>query len=413
MSDALHSDGQLHFPGGFTWGAGISAHQVEGENRHNDWWAFEQQGKVAHSHFSGRATDHYNRFDEDFAIAESLGLSAVKISIEWSRIERERGVYDQDEIAHYVQVVKSARSHGLSPYVTLHHFSNPHWLGAYGWWEGTSTPALFAEFVRAVVVPLEPWVDTWITINEPMLLASAGYLFGMWPPERKGWASAWRVARNLVRAHRLAYEAIHELDTVCRVGAAVNVTALKHPGRPTLRDRLLGGWVDWVANYYFIDHVKDRSDFVGVQYYTRATVQQLLAGDPMALPTGMRPLPKTDMGWEIYPKGLYYTVRSMAKRSGKPIIVTENGIADAADERREDFIVEHLQWLHRAIEEGCDVRGYFHWALTDNFEWREGFEPCFGLVAIDYLTLKRTVRPSARTYERICRQNAVPAPVKR
>lgn len=402
----------LRFPEGFVWGAGISAHQVEGDNRHNDWWAFEQQGKVAHGDTSGRATDHYHRFDEDFAIADELGLGAVKISIEWSRIEKERGVYDADEIAHYVEVVRSARSHGLSPYVALHHFTSPHWLGSYGWWEGASTPAIFAEYVRAVVPALAPWVDTWITINEPMLLASAGYLFGLWPPERTGWSTALRVAANLVRAHRAAYDAIHELDPVCRVGPAVNVTALKHPGRPTLRDRLLGGWVDWLANHYFIDRVKERSDFVGVQYYTRATVQQLLAGDPLALPTGMRPLPKTDMGWEIYPKGLYYTVRSAAKRSGKPIIVTENGIADARDVRREAFIVEHLAWLHRAIEEGCDVRGYLHWALTDNFEWREGFAPRFGLAAVDYDTLERTLRPSARRYERICRENSVTVPAE-
>ncbi len=402
----------LRFPEGFVWGAGISAHQVEGDNRHNDWWAFEQQGKVERGDTSGRATDHYHRFDEDFALAEELGLGAVKISIEWSRIEKERGVYDAEEIAHYVEVVRSARSHGLSPYVALHHFTSPHWLGSYGWWEGASTPGIFAEYVRAVVPALAPWVDTWITINEPMLLASAGYLFGLWPPERTGWSTALRVAANLVRAHRAAYDVIHELDPVCRVGPAVNVTALKHPGRPTLKDRLLGGWVDWLANHYFIDKVKDRSDFVGVQYYTRATVQQLLAGDPLALPTGMRPLPKTDMGWEIYPKGLYYTVRSAAKRCGKPIIVTENGIADAQDMRREEFIVAHLAWLHRAIEEGCDVRGYLHWALTDNFEWREGFAPRFGLAAVDYDTLERTLRPSARSYERICRENSVTVPAE-
>ncbi len=412
MSTVPASDDVLRFPEHFVWGAGTSAHQVEGDNRHNDWWAFEQQGKVNRGESSQAATDHYHRFDEDFALASQLGLSAVKISVEWSRVEKERGIYDEEEIAHYVEVVKSARAHGLSPYVTLHHFTSPHWLGSYGWWEGTSTPDLFAEFVRAVTPALTPWVDTWITINEPMLVASAGYLFGMWPPERTGWGPAWRVARNLVRAHRLAYDVVHELDPVCRVGPAVNVTALKHPGKPTLRDRLLGGWADWVANYYFIDKVKDRSDFVGVQYYTRTTVQQLLAGDPTALPTGMRPLPKTDMGWEIYPKGLYYTVRNMAKRCGKPIIVTENGIADATDAQRERFIVEHLVWLQRAIAEGCDVRGYLHWALTDNFEWREGFAPRFGLIEIDYDTMERRIRDSAWKYARICRDNAVKIPAE-
>lgn len=400
----------LRFPEGFVWGSGISAHQVEGDNRHNDWWAFEQQGKVTRSEASGLATDHYHRFEEDFEIARTLDQRAVKISIEWSRIEKERGVYDETEIEHYVDVVRAASMRGISPYVTLHHFTNPHWLGAYGWWEGSHTPAIFNEYVRVIASRLAPWVDTWITVNEPMLLASAGYLFGLWPPEHESWRSAWRVAGNLVKAHRLAYETVHDCDPVCRVGPAVNVTALKHPGKPTFKDRLLGGWLDWAANWYFIDRVKDRADFIGVQYYTRATVQQLLAGDPLALPAGMMRLPTTDMGWEIYPKGIYYTVKSAARRSGLPIIVTENGIADASDAARESFIRDHLKWLHKAIEEGADVRGYLHWALTDNFEWRDGFSPRFGLVAVDYDTLERRPRESAWYYARICRDNAVIVP---
>lgn len=398
---------RLEFPHGFVWGSGISAHQCEGGNRFNDWWAFEEQGKVARGERSGVACDHYHRFAEDFRLASELGQHAVKISVEWSRIEKEQGVYDEQELDHYEQVVRTMREMGLSPWVVLHHFTSPAWLGAYGWWEGPRTPALFARYVHVVAERLRPWVDTWITINEPMLLASAGYLFGIWPPGRKSWRSARVASRNLVRAHRLAYDELHECCQVCVVGPAVNVTALKHPEKPGLKDRALGGPIDWLANSYFMDRVRDRSDFVGVQYYSRATVEQLLAGDPLAVPKRVRKLPKTDMGWEIYPKGLYYTVKRTWRRYGLPVYVTENGLADAADRNREPFIRAHLAWLHRAIEEGCDARGYFHWALLDNFEWREGFAPRFGLVAVDYDTLERTVRPSARFYERVCRDNAL------
>lgn len=398
---------RMEFPEGFVWGSGISAHQVEGGNRHNDWWAFEAQGKIARGDRSGVACDHYNRYDEDFAAAADLGHTAVKISVEWSRIEKEPGVYDDAELEHYVDVVRSIRRHGMSPWVVLHHFTNPSWLGAYGWWEGAHVPRMFADYARVVVDRLRPWVDTWITINEPMLLASAGYLFGAWPPGRESWRSARTAAHNLMRAHRMAYEAVHDTGGVCKVGPAVNVTALKHPERPELRDRLLGAPLDFIANKYFVDRVRDRCDFVGVQYYSRATVQQLLAGDPLAVPNRARRLPKTDMGWEIYPKGLYYTVKSAARRWGKPIYVTENGIADAQDRDREAFIRAHLFWLNRAILEGCDVRGYFHWALMDNFEWREGFAPRFGLLEVDYDTLERKVRPSARFYESVCRENAL------
>lgn len=396
------------FPSDFVWGSGISAHQVEGGNDRNDWWDFEQAGHVAGGQASGRATDHYHRYAEDFALAADLGHQALKISIEWSRVEPERGVYDPAAIAHYVDVVRALRAVGITPYVVLHHFTNPRWLGEYGWWTSPRAVEFFGAYVLEVVRALSPWVDHWITINEPMLLASAGYAFGVWPPQQRGFRNGMRVARNLVHAHRVAYETIHEEGGICRVGPAVNVTAFKQPKHASLRDRLLGGPLDWLANYYFIDRVRDRSDFIGVQYYSRATVQQLLAGDPLAVPRGMRRLPRSDMGWEIYPKGLYYTVRDMHRRCGLPVIVTENGIADADDARRARFIRDHLVWLHRAMEEGADVRGYLHWALTDNFEWAEGFAPRFGLVGIDYDSLERTVRPSARFYEEICRSGQVP-----
>jgi beta-glucosidase len=402
----------LRFPEGFVWGSGISAHQTEGGNRGNDWWEFEQAGNVANGEVSGDACDHYNRYAEDFALAASLGHRALKLSIEWSRIEPERGHYDQSELDHYARVLEAAREAGLVPFVTLHHFTNPAWLGRYGWWEGAQTSEIFGEYVYQVASRLEPWTDIWITINEPMLLAAAGYLHGQWPPQRRSWRKALRVAANLVKAHRLAYDLVHEVCDSCQAGPAVNVTALKQPGRPTLRDLAFGGPLDWLANYYFIDRARDKADFIGVQYYTRTTVQQLLAGDPLAIPHGMRKLPRTDLGWEIYPKGLYYTVRSMWRRFGLPVYVTENGIADAADEQRADFIREHLFWLHRAIDEGVDVRGYLHWALMDNFEWREGFGPRFGLVEIDYDTQERIARPSARAFERICRENGVEVPAE-
>ncbi|MDH4140424.1 MAG: glycoside hydrolase family 1 protein [Coriobacteriia bacterium] len=402
----------LRFPDDFLWGSGISAHQCEGGNRHNDWWAFEEQGKVAGGERSGDACDHYTRYAEDFRLAARLGHAVVKISVEWSRIEREPGVFDEGELVHYEDVVRTMCDLGLRPIVALHHFTNPLWLEEHGWWEGARTPELFARFVRVVAERLGPWVDTWITINEPMLVVSAGYKWGFWPPERRGWLSARRAARNLVRAHNLAYDAVHDVAGICRVGPAVNVTALRPPGRPTIADRVLASPLDWLANYYFMDRVRERADFIGVQYYSRATVQQLLAGDPLAVPKSARRLPRSDLGWEIYPKGIYYTVRSMWRRFGLPIIVTENGIADAEDCKRADFIKDHLAWLHRAIGEGADVRGYLHWALLDNFEWREGFAPRFGLVAVDYETQERVVRDSARLFARICRDNAVPVPAK-
>jgi len=398
----------LEFPEGFMWGSGLSAHQAEGGNRNNDWWAFEQNGGIADGETSGDACDHYHRFAEDFRLAADMGQQAVKISVEWSRVEPRPGEFDESELEHYERVVRTMRDLGLRPVVALHHFTNPLWLERYSWWEGGDVPAMFAAYCRVVAGRLDPWVDTWITVNEPMLLATAGYVFGVWPPERRSLLAGRRVARNLVAAHRLAYEAVHDAASECQVGPAVNITPLKHPGKPTFRDRMLGGSLDWLANHYFTDRVLDRSDFIGVQYYSRATVAQLLAGDPLAIPRGVRKLPKTDMGWEIYPKGFYYVVRDVWRRSRLPVLVTENGIADASDTKRAQFIRDHLVWLHRAIEEGADVRGYLYWSLTDNFEWREGFGPRFGLIEVDYETQERRVRESAAFYEHVCRTNSVP-----
>lgn len=398
---------EVQFPAGFVWGSGISAHQAEGGNDANDWADFERAGKVKRGQVSGGASHHFDRYAQDFALAAQLGHEAIKLSVEWSRIEPRPGVWDKDAIAHYVDVVRSAREHGLSPYVVLHHFTSPSWLEAHGWWVGQETPVLFERFVRKIAAPLGHWVDTWITVNEPMLLAGAGYLFGMWPPQQRSYRASWTAARNLVKAHHLAYDAVHELAGVCRVGPAINVTALKQPPNAHVRDRVLGGWLDWLANHYYIDKVQSRSDFIGVQYYSRATVQQLLSGDPLSVPDGMRRLPRTDMGWEVYPKGLYHTVMDTWRRYGLPIIVTENGIADATDAQRSLFIRDHLVWLHRALMEGADIRGYLHWALLDNFEWAEGFDARFGLIEVDYATGERTVRPSARYFEQICRSGSV------
>lgn len=409
MSDTLHRDDILEFPEGFWWGSGISSHQVEGGNRNNDWWAFETRDRITGGDRSGQACDHYHRYETDFRHAADLGQNTVKISVEWSRVEPRPGEYDETELEHYAAVVESMRDVGLQPIVVLHHFTNPMWLEGYGWWDGAQVPAMFSAYCRVVAARLAGSVDTWITINEPMLLATAGYVFGVWPPERRSLPAGRRVARNLVTAHRLAYDAVHDVAGVCRVGPAINVTALKHPGKPTVPDRLLGGPLDWLANHYFLDSVCEHADFIGVQYYSRATVAQLLSGDPLAVPRGMRRLPKTDMGWEIYPKGLYYMVRDVWRRCELPIVVTENGIADASDTKRAQFIRDHLVWLHRAIEEGVDVRGYLYWSLMDNFEWREGFKPRFGLLEVDYESQARTVRESARFYERVCRTNSVPA----
>lgn len=397
------------YPEGFLWGSGTSAHQVEGGNRYNDWWVFEQEGHVRDGEVSGDACEEWTRYASDYEIAAELGQNAHKLSVEWSRIEREPGVFDEEALAHYEDVLRTLRGLGIKPFVVLHHFTNPLWLAATGGWEDPDAPRRFAEFAKVVAERFGGLAEAWITINEPMLFAAFGYFIGYWPPQQSSWRAGLRVARHLMLAHRLAYRAIKEVLPDAMVGVAVNTTVFELSPRQALWERLLVGPFDWFGNLWFLDRVSGELDFVGLQYYSRTSVRSLVFGDPSAGPLG-ESLPVTDVGWAIYPEGLHKVVRRTWHRYRLPIYITENGLADHADVIRKVFIRDHLRCLLDAIEEGADVRGYFHWSLIDNFEWREGLRPRFGLIEVDYATQKRTVRDSARYYERICWSNGIEVP---
>ncbi len=399
----------LRFPEGFYWGSGTSAHQVEGGNRHNDWWAFEQQGRIRDGEVAGEAADWWHRYAADLTLAAELGQNAHKLSVEWSRIEKEPGVWDEGVIEHYRQMLSVMRNLGIAPFVVLHHFTNPLWLDATGCWENPDTPRRFAAFARLAAERFGDLVEAWITINEPMLLAAFGYVLGYWPPERSSWAAGLRAAANLMRAHRLAYAAIKDVLPAASVGVAVNSTVFELSSRSSFLERLLVAPADWMANQWFLDRIRSQLDFIGLQYYSRTTVRQLFFGDPAGGPLG-DDLPVSDLGWAIYPQGLHDVCRRTWHRYRLPMHVTENGIADHADLQRKLFLHDHLRCLHEAIAGGADVRGYFHWSLVDNFEWREGFSPRFGLIEVDYATQARTVRDSARYYATVCRGNAIEVP---
>ena len=408
-----HHESPLAFPEGFLWGSGTSAHQVEGDNRNSDWWRFEVEGKVAGRQRSAEACEHYERYAEDLALAVSMGHTAYKLSVEWARIEPEPGRFDEGALEHYTEVLREMRRLGLKSFVTLHHFTNPAWMADAGGWLDPASPGLFARYVRVVAERFGDLVDRWITINEPMLLALYGYTKALWPPERHGARCGMRAARNLVRAHRAAYDEIVDVLPGAHIGVAVNSAPLVLSDAPTLPERLLSKPFDWVANLYFLDAVRDQLDFIGIQYYSRSTVRQLFFADVHRLPFFASRLARSDLGWEIYPRGLFDAVMKVGRRHDVPIYVTENGVADADDSVRTAFIHDHLWWLRRAIDEGVDVRGYLHWSLMDNFEWLEGFAPRFGLLAVDYVTQERVARPSASYYASVCRSNALqPVPAE-
>lgn len=392
----------LEFPKGFLWGASTSSYQIEGGNTHADWFEWERQGRVAES--CARAADSWERFREDVDLAVSLGHNVYRISTEWSRIEPRPGEFDQEAIFHYVQWLRYARSCGLETMVVLWHFTNPAWLSERGAWMSKEAPEHFEAFVRRVVPELAAFVDWWATLNEANTYARHGWLTGEWPPGRRGdMLGGFAAYAGLAEGHRRAYAAIQELiGRDARVGLT-HVILWAHPASTggRLSSACQAYW-DWLGAWNFLDRVRGHLDWLGVQYYNDGPCKtfsyDLDDGSP----------PRTDMGWRITPEGLYHVVMACWDRYGVPILVTENGLADAADRQRGRFIIDHLAWLHRAIAEGADVRGYLHWALIDNFEWAHGFGPRFGLVEVDYGTFERTVRPSAELYAQIARGNRIP-----
>lgn len=390
----------LKFPGGFFWGAATSSHQVEG-GQHNDWSEWEKLGKINDGTASRNAADHWNRYEADFDIAKSLGHNAHRFSVEWSRIEPQPGQWDEAALEHYRNVVRALLERGMEPFVTLWHFTNPVWFSVSGGWESPEAPHRFVRYVENVVRAL-PDVTYWMTFNEPNVYALLSYFIGYWPPEVKQWRRALRVYRTMAEAHRLAYAAIKRANPNASVGIATSAIDYVPARQTSLFDRWMSKFCDRWYNRWFIERTINELDFIGINHYVRQGIRvrsfkQLIITEP-------RGDQLTDYGWGICPEAMGKVLRSMWKYR-KPLYITENGLADAADRRRGKFIRDELIELHKAISSGVDVRGYLHWSLLDNFEWREGFAMRFGLVAVDVKTMERTVRESARWFSTVCKNN--------
>jgi len=398
----------------FFFGAATSSHQVEGNN-HNDWteWerrnakrlAEEARAKTWDDHvlqnypspleeenyISGRAADHYHRFREDFDIAKSLGHNAHRFSIEWSRIEPEEGVFDQKELAHYHDVIRELRNRDIEPFVTIWHWTLPLWLSRKGGVLHKRFPSYFRRFTEQLVKEFGRDVRFWLTINEPEIVVANSYYKGNWPPQKRSAWLTFRAMHALMRAHRAAYDAIKAVMPDAQVGPVMDMIHFESAGG--IVNYLLKRFADRMWNSYFFLGVMDTSDFIGLNFYFHNRVSRWYGKNKNER--------LSDMGWELYPESLYHLLLELKLLFGKPIYITENGLADNRDRHRDYFITEHLKAMKRAVDKGVDVRGYFHWSLLDNFEWNSGYWPRFGLVEVDHRTLERRIRPSALTYKRL------------
>ncbi len=399
------------FPPGFLWGAATASHQVEGGNVWNDWWEFEEAGRLPHR--SGDACRHYELFESDFDLARSMGHNAHRLSLEWSRIEPRPGEWDEAALEHYAAVIAALRQRGMEPVVTLHHFTNPAWFAARGGWTRADSVRIFACYVTQVAARLSGQVRFWLTINEPTVYAKHAYVTGDWPPLRRhAWLAAARVLWHLGRAHVAAYRILHAHNAAAMVGLAHSTPYVVpcDPGRRA--DRAAARRRDFVLNELPFRLLAWRPaavlDFIGINYYARQVVRAGRGpGAARLFGTECRenhhgaPRSFTTLGWEVHAPGLQ-AVLARFGRFGVPLMVTENGIATNDEGERSRYLESHLQALEAAVEEGCPVLGYLYWTLMDNFEWTEGRNARFGLVGVDFATQQRAVRPAAMVLERVC-----------
>ena len=454
------------FPEGFLWGTATAPHQVEGGNVNSDWWVWERiDGTIANGDLSDDGPNHWDRYAEDFDLAQADGMNAYRMGIEWAKIFPTREAFeamtpDAAAVAHYHDVLAALAVRGMTPMVTLHHFVSPVWLvdpsadvaerKTMGFAAATITED-FARWAAWVASEYGGEVDLWITINEPMALVLGGYLVGQFSPGLTYDPSEdliLRVVRGMIYSHAAGYDALHAGDTVDADGdgQAALVSIAKHQrtffgeAPCSTQDAAAAEHFRYLQNELFVnaivrgdldgngdgdlDDAEDaradpdlvgRADFLGINYYGltlvngRARISDLVPGIP-GIEDAHTSLPKNDLQWAIYPAG-FRTVLDEAAQWGLPIYVTENGVADSGDTMRATFLVDHLWVLAGAIAAGADIRGYFHWSLMDNFEWAEGYCPRFGLYRVDF---EDPARPRSETagssvYEAIISAGRVPS----
>jgi len=425
----------------FLWGVSSAGYQAEGNEFNSQWYYWELAGKTKHK--VGKAVDFYNRYEEDILLAKAMGVNTFRLSVEWSRIEPRPGVIDREQLAFYKHLVQTVRRHGMEPLVTLVHFTYPHWLdfdsdkdGLTGW-DDPDTVDAFLEYTSLVVRELSPEVRFWITFNEPNIWLPIAHLAGQTPPGRKNPFSLLRAARNVLQAHARAYDRIHGIRPDAMVSANMFQfmynpfarSAKSFAASPqALSESSIEGMAEtnWfmealedgqfayephLRQYFSPEHFKGgmaemgtsavsllgRFDYVSFDYYYRFTkLSEIIhAHETWRMP--------------IYPEGLYNVLIDYQRRFRKPIVIAENGLGTFNNEPRADgwtrgdHIVQHVHHMQRAMADGANVIGYYHWSITDNYEWGN-YDSRFGLYRVEALNdpeLKRIPTDGVDVYKAV------------
>jgi beta-glucosidase len=438
---------KITFPEGFIWGVATAAYQIEGAwdedgKGESIWDRFSHTpGKIANGDTGDIACDHYHRWREDVTLMKELGLHAYRFSVSWPRLLPEgRGRLNDAGLDFYSHLVDGLLEAAIEPFITLYHWDLPQALQDQGGWPARTTAEAFIEYADLVTRRLGDRVKHWITFNEPYVSAMVGYLEGRHAPGHSNLDEALAAAHHLLLGHGWAVPVIRRNSPEAQVGITLNLSG-QTPASPSAADRAAAWLRDGLVNRWFLDPLSARGypadivqhhgnpmdfvqagdleaiavplDFLGVNYYTRGVVAEAENAPRTVFPNPER----TEMGWEVYPEGLYELLGRLHFDYRFPALyVTENGAAypdqigpdgQVDDPLRVAFLKEHLRAAAQAIEAGVPLRGYFAWSLMDNFEWTHGYSKRFGLIYVDYPTQRRILKTSAHWYRQAIAANAV------
>lgn len=400
----------LAFPKRFLWGAAVSAHQVEG-GLHNQWtvWELENAKSLAAqapyhyseldkwpdiqklasapaNYISGNTVQHNKLYTKDFDLLRHMHMNAFRFSIEWSRLEPEEGAWNLEAVEYYKAYFAELKRREIEPVVTLFHFTLPVWFTAKGGFSRRGNIKYFVRYAEKVIEMFGREFKYLITINEPEVYAFESYYMGDWPPQKTSFWAALKVYNNLAVAHNKVARVAHAKGRKFKVSIAKNMS-FDYPGddaKLTVWTAVLSGWF---KDTYWLKKVKKQCDFLGVNYYFSNRYYGYRVHNPNEK--------VSDLGWDLQPDNIQHVLEYAHERYNLPIMVTENGLADATDENRKWWLTQTILGMQRAMKNGTEVIGYMHWSLLDNFEWNKGRWPRFGLAEVDYRTMERKLRPSA------------------
>lgn len=420
---------QIHFPQNFVWGAAVSDFQNSGATNcpHGNWTAWEKrEGAIKHGQQSGTSCNFWNTYAQDIPLVKQVGLNSLRFSVEWSELEPQEGVWNEQAFAHYGSMIDALIAQKITPMLTLHHFTHPQWFENKGAFENEENIAYFVRFCKKMFNRFQDKVTLWCTINEPGIYAFQGYIRGVFPPGNCDIQTAGTVLKNLLKAHCTVYQSLKKQPGGDK--AQIGIVHQHLLFEPYHKDSSLEYWPTWYFSHivttaaleffttgsfkflaiplvdgafggipfpiplwenitYNEPNASKMLDFIGLNYYSHVLMDWTCPWKPGYKPDDII----TDMPYALYPEGLYKAIDDVSK-IGVPIYITENGIADAQDNNRALWIQRYLYAVSQAIKDGYDVRGYYYWTLMDNFEWDEGFDMKFGLYQTDFATKERTLR---------------------